>query len=112
LLSRADCQFADFGTRRRRNYATQDQIVSELRTVPGFMGTSNVHLARVHGVKPIGTNLTNDFDGSRPLNIVIKLKAIDGRAVAKLTDDPGKASGPSDALQAARQTFLGNSAGG
>jgi nicotinate phosphoribosyltransferase len=54
-LRRAGCVFADFGTRRRRSYATQDLVVGVLCDNPGFVGTSNVHLAQVHGQKPIGT---------------------------------------------------------
>jgi nicotinate phosphoribosyltransferase len=53
----------------------------------------------------IGTNLTNDFAGSPPLNIVIKPIVIDGTPVVKLTDDPGKASGDPEALRVARWTM-------
>jgi nicotinate phosphoribosyltransferase len=55
LLSAAGCKFADFGTRRRRNSQTQDMVVRVLKDCPGFVGTSNVHLAMKYGVKPIGT---------------------------------------------------------
>jgi len=50
-------QVADFGTRRRFSYRTQEEIVHILkRDFPGrFVGTSNVHLAREFDVKPIGT---------------------------------------------------------
>lgn len=37
----------------------------------------------------IGTNLMNDV-GNRPLDIVIKLVAANGRPVAKISDEPGK----------------------
>ncbi len=37
----------------------------------------------------IGTNLTNDV-GPEPLNIVIKMTELNGRSVAKISDDPGK----------------------
>jgi nicotinate phosphoribosyltransferase len=227
VLRRGDCAVAEFGTRRRRDYDTQDRVVGELCPNPGFVGTSNVHLAQRHGVRPvgtvphefimaqsvlaglrhanrfaleawaaayqgelgtaladtygseaffmdfdaryarlydglrqdsgdpaafiervvrhyqslgidpraktivfsdnltpelavelqrrcggriravfgIGTNLTNDFEGSPALNIVIKLTAIDGIPVVKLTDDPAKASGDPEALRIARWTF-------
>jgi nicotinate phosphoribosyltransferase len=226
-LRQAGCTFADFGTRRRRDYATQEMVVGALRGRPGFSGTSNVHFARTYDVKPvgtiphefimahsvfaglrhanrcalqawaesfhgqmgialtdtygsaaffadfdgyfarlydglrqdsgdprafvetalrhyqslgvnpqgktivfsdaltpesavelkractgrigcsfgIGTNLTNDFAGSPPLNIVIKPIVIDGTPVVKLTDDPGKASGDPEALRVARWTM-------
>ncbi|KAF1054029.1 MAG: Nicotinate phosphoribosyltransferase 2 [Stenotrophomonas maltophilia] len=50
-------KMADFGTRRRFSYATQQAVVEMLRDeFPGrFVGTSNVHLARTLGLKPLGT---------------------------------------------------------
>lgn len=42
----------------------------------------------------IGTNLTNDFPNSPALNLTLKLTAIDGQTVCKLTDDPEKQVGP------------------
>ena len=60
----------------------------------------------------IGTNLTNDFEGSAALNIVIKLTSLDGEPVVKLTDDPAKATGREDALEAARRTLFGTSGEG
>lgn len=47
--------FADFGTRRRRNFETQDLVVRHLTAMDGFRGTSNVHLAHKHGVAAMGT---------------------------------------------------------
>jgi nicotinate phosphoribosyltransferase len=38
----------------------------------------------------IGTNLTNDFPGIKPLNIVMKVVEANGRPVTKLSDSPGK----------------------
>jgi nicotinate phosphoribosyltransferase len=38
----------------------------------------------------IGTNLTNDFPNSTPLNIVIKMIECNGWPVAKVSDSPGK----------------------
>ena len=54
-LSEAGCMFTDFGSRRRRNFETQDLVVSVMKNYKGFMGTSNPYLAMKHGVKALGT---------------------------------------------------------
>lgn len=48
---------ADFGTRRRFSHAVQQMVATELPGLfPGhFVGTSNVHLARTLGLRPMGT---------------------------------------------------------
>ncbi|PTU74795.1 nicotinate phosphoribosyltransferase [Pseudomonas mangrovi] len=53
----AGLQVADFGTRRRFSYRVQEEMVHVMqREFPGhFVGTSNVHLAREYGLRPIGT---------------------------------------------------------
>jgi len=50
-------KFADFGMRRRFSYSWHDIVIYNLKTMlpKEFVGTSNVHLAFKHGVKPIGT---------------------------------------------------------
>lgn len=45
---------------------------------------------RTNVVFGIGTRLTCDIPGIKPLNIVIKLVECNGRPVAKLSDSPGK----------------------
>lgn len=57
----------------------------------------------------IGTNLTNDDPDSPPLNIVIKLHELNGIPLAKLSDDPDKATGHPDAIKEARYVFMGRS---
>lgn len=49
---------ADFGTRRRHSYQVHRLVISTLCEFgsPAFIGTSNVHLAMLHGIKPIGTH--------------------------------------------------------
>lgn len=45
---------------------------------------------RIKVIFGIGTQLTCDIPGVKPLNIVIKLTRCDGKPVAKLSDSPGK----------------------
>lgn len=54
-LSDAGCFFADFGSRRRRNFETQDIVVREMKNFKGFVGTSNPFLAMKYGIKALGT---------------------------------------------------------
>lgn len=49
------CSYADFGTRRRRSYEAQRLVVENMKNYKGFVGTSNVHLAMMNNVRPIGT---------------------------------------------------------
>jgi len=54
--------FADFGTRRRFSYNTQDALVRTMKEkCKYFIGTSNVHLAHKYDVKPIGTHAHEFF---------------------------------------------------
>lgn len=71
-LAQAGCAFADFGTRRRRSFKAQQliveafknnlEIINATKTAGrgGFVGTSNVKLAMINNVKPIGT-LAHEF---------------------------------------------------
>ncbi|KAL9050426.1 MAG: hypothetical protein Q9162_006640 [Coniocarpon cinnabarinum] len=64
-LTEAGCMVMEFGSRRRRDYHTHDLIVQGLLQANAeavgkghrgkIVGTSNVHLAMKHGVKPLGT---------------------------------------------------------
>jgi len=54
-LMTAGCRYADFGTRRRRCFEVQDNIINKMKNHHWFAGTSNVHLACKHNVKCIGT---------------------------------------------------------
>jgi len=54
-LSDSGCLFTDFGTRRRRNFETQELVVREMKKYAGFAGTSNCYLAMKYDVKALGT---------------------------------------------------------
>lgn len=76
------CVFSEFGTRRRRDYKTQDLVLQGLIQAatqasthqwPGKLsGTSNVHFAMKYGIPPVGTvahewfmgiaSITNDYE--------------------------------------------------
>ena len=47
--------WGDFGTRRRRHFAAQERVVRIGMKYPNFTGTSNVYLAMMYDVKPLGT---------------------------------------------------------
>ncbi len=76
------CIFSEFGTRRRRDYHTQDLVLQGLRRAADegkaaawkgkLSGTSNVHFAHKHELLPVGTvahewfmgvaAITNDYE--------------------------------------------------
>lgn len=51
--------FSEFGLRRRLSAEAQDMVVGKLASIKpaagNFVGTSNVYLARKHGIKAVGT---------------------------------------------------------
>lgn len=61
----ADCPFSlsEFGLRRRCSGEWEDTVVAALAGKRWFAGTSNVQLARKHGVKPSGTMAHEIFMG-------------------------------------------------
>lgn len=57
-LSKNNCKFSEFGTRRRRNFETQllvNDTLSSHSNQSCLLGTSNVLLAMKFNLKPIGT---------------------------------------------------------
>ena len=55
IQSRKDIHFADFGTRRAFSKRWHARVIDMLVGFPGFIGTSNVMLAKKFNIKPIGT---------------------------------------------------------
>lgn len=56
-------KFSEFGMRRRYSSETQDWLVRTLseNKVPGFVGTSNVYLAKKYGITAVGTQAHEFF---------------------------------------------------
>lgn len=61
-LLQGGCTFSDFGTRRRRDFHTQELVIKglvraskDVRGPGSLSGTSNVYLAMESGIAPIGT---------------------------------------------------------
>lgn len=54
-LSDNDCKVADFSTRRRRDFNSQNIAVNVMSKYPAFVGTSNPYLAMIYDLVPIGT---------------------------------------------------------
>ena len=48
-------KFSEFGLRRRLSSEAQELAIEALIDVPGFVGTSNVYLAKKFGIAPVGT---------------------------------------------------------
>lgn len=81
------CVFSEFGSRRRRDYHTQDLVMQGLARAGEegkrqgwegtFTGTSNVHFAMRYGVHPVGTvahewymciaAITDDYENANEL---------------------------------------------
>lgn len=55
-LDNAGSRWSDFGSRRRRKLAVQDEVVRVMRMFKGFQGTSNPYLAFKYGVPVVGTS--------------------------------------------------------
>lgn len=47
--------FSEFGMRRRLSFEAQDYLISKLKNVKGFVGTSDVYFAKKYGIKAVGT---------------------------------------------------------
>jgi nicotinate phosphoribosyltransferase len=88
-LLKAGCTFSEFGSRRRRDYKTQELVIEglieaseqgELEKWTGKLtGTSNVHFAMRFGLAPIGTvahewfmgvaAITDDYENANELGL-------------------------------------------
>ena len=71
---------------------TKTLIFSDALTFDKSMGIKLALDGRIKNSFGIGTNLTCDVPGVQPMNIVIKMMSCNGQPVAKISDEPGKAS--------------------
>jgi len=55
-LYKHECLWSDFGTRRRRSKEVHSSIVQNMKYYKGFIGTSNIRLAYLNEIEPIGTS--------------------------------------------------------
>lgn len=103
----AGCLVSDFGSRRRRDLKTHDAVITGLVRAtseadrPGKLtGTSNVYLAKKHGITPIGTvahewymaiaSITNDYEHANEQGLDYWLKCFgEGVLGVALTDTFG-----------------------
>lgn len=85
---------------------TKSIIFSDGLDIPTCLEIAKALTGRIKFSFGIGTNLTNDYPGSKPLNMVIKLSKCNGIPVVKLSDTPSKAIGDKDALRVAKWTFF------
>lgn len=55
VLYENNCNYSDFGTRRRRDFKTQLTVIDVLKDYSNFVGTSNVYFAKQFRTRQIGT---------------------------------------------------------
>ena len=61
-------RFGDFGTRRRMSFEFQKRMLIEMIKTGKLIGTSNVHFAKLFGIKPLGTHAHEWFQVHQQLN--------------------------------------------
>ncbi len=69
---------------------TKTLVFSDDLTIDKASDLYNRLTPKINVAFGIGTNLTNNFDGITPLQIVMKIISCNDRPVAKLSDSPGK----------------------
>jgi nicotinate phosphoribosyltransferase len=80
-------------------------VFSDSLDVDKALAISKYCAGRIRCSFGIGTSFSNSFENSKPLNMVIKLRDVEGIPVVKLSDDFKKATGDADAIRVALWTF-------
>jgi len=111
------CSFSNIILSRyaRLNINSMDHLItySDGMEVPLMLGLWDRY--HEHIAMPIGwgSNFTNDIPGiSQPLSIVMKVVSSNGKRVAKLSDNPYKATGDPDVVEYLRRVFEYGDRGG
>jgi nicotinate phosphoribosyltransferase len=69
---------------------TKMAVFSDGLNIPKAIQIARRYKGRINVSFGIGTDLTNDIPGLKPINIVIKMVSCNGQPVAKISDNPGK----------------------
>lgn len=81
-------------------------IYSDALSTPKIIEIDN-YPAKVNKIYGVGTFLTNDFRGKKPLNMVIKLSEVEGKPTVKLSDNIGKNTGdPEEVIKCKKELNL------
>lgn len=70
-FDKADCSIVEFGTRRRRDFWTQNLVIDLGRQHQSFKGTSNMYLAMQYGLEAKGTQAHELFQAESALNSLL-----------------------------------------
>jgi nicotinate phosphoribosyltransferase len=73
------------------NPETKTLVFSDGLTMEKAVALNKMFGGKIELMFGIGTNLTNDFHGVTPLQIVVKMVQCNGKHVAKISDTPAKA---------------------
>ncbi|PWU04673.1 MAG: nicotinate phosphoribosyltransferase [Verrucomicrobia bacterium] len=101
-LSKNNCLFTEFGTRRRRSYDVQKIVIESFMDLPKvgefqstYIGTSNLHFSRIYNTPPIGT-MAHEWimghagmfgvEGSNAKALDVWLEVFDKKYLIALTD--------------------------
>lgn len=98
---------------RGRNPQKKRLIASDGLDVERILQLHQYFNGRIRFSAGWGTLLTNDFRGCHPrgerdfdpISVVIKLTTAEGRPAVKLSDNPGKSTGPQDEIARYRRVF-------
>jgi nicotinate phosphoribosyltransferase len=106
-------EYIEWLMKRGENPRAKRLIASDGLDVDKIVELHHYFNGRIRFAAGWGTLLTNDFrdchprgdDTFQPISLVCKLTSADGMPTVKLSDNPNKATGPSDAIARYRRVF-------